>query len=122
MVLTVYHTDYYVKYSIWVVDNASTDGTQETIATEFPQVNLIQNDENVGFGRANNQGIEEALDAGARHLLLLNPDTVVRAAGDASFIPGSPAKPEANVAITISSINVLFMIVIIIMPKSKIIV
>jgi GT2 family glycosyltransferase len=60
---------------IFVVDNASADGTAEMVNDEFPRVELIVNDENAGFAAANNQAIR------AGHsplLLLLNPDTEIR--------------------------------------------
>ena len=57
-----------------VVDNASTDGSPEMVAAEFPWVQLIRNAENRGFTAANNQGL--AVSQG-RALLLLNPDTEV---------------------------------------------
>jgi N-acetylglucosaminyl-diphospho-decaprenol L-rhamnosyltransferase len=59
---------------IIVVDNASTDGSPEMIATEFPGVQLIRNADNRGFTAASNQGL--AMSQG-RTLLLLNPDTEV---------------------------------------------
>ncbi len=66
--------------AVWVVDNGSTDGTQSLLAGLFPQTRLIQNEQNVGFGAANNQGMQAALaeDAGVQYFWLLNPDTVVR--------------------------------------------
>lgn len=54
-----------------VVDNGSSDGTQAMVAGEFPSVRLIQSQENLGFGRANNLG---ARAAAGRTLLLLNSD------------------------------------------------
>lgn len=63
-----------VSWEILVVDNVSTDGTREMLAKKFPMVRVIKNDENVGFGRANNQGIKEAR---GEHVLLLNSDTIV---------------------------------------------
>ena len=54
-----------------VVDNASTDGSPEMVMEEYPHVKLIQNQDNRGFGAANNQG----LDAMTRQLaLFLNSD------------------------------------------------
>ena len=59
-----------------VVDNASTDGSVEMVAREFPQVRLIANSENLGFGRANNQGMATAT---RKLVLLLNSDAVAAA-------------------------------------------
>ena len=60
--------------AIVVVDNASTDETVEIICKEYSFVHLIKNQENVGFGPANNQGIAFALEQGAEYLFLLNAD------------------------------------------------
>jgi GT2 family glycosyltransferase len=54
-----------------VVDNGSSDGTQTMLAERFPAVRLIQNTENVGFGRASNLGAHAAR---GRALLVLNSD------------------------------------------------
>ena len=62
-----------VSYEIIVVDNVSTDGTREMLARKYPDVITIFNDENVGFGRANNQGMRKAKGA---YFLLINSDTV----------------------------------------------
>ncbi|NUM25381.1 MAG: glycosyltransferase family 2 protein [Candidatus Buchananbacteria bacterium] len=59
---------------IIVVDNASKDGTVEMLKTEFPDVRLITNSNNLGFAAANNQGI---LRSQGDYILLLNPDTEV---------------------------------------------
>ncbi len=57
-----------------VVDNCSTDGTQDFIKENFPEVELIQNPENLGFGKANNIGIETAYRNGADFFYLMNQD------------------------------------------------
>jgi len=57
-----------------VVDNASADGSADMVADEFPAARLIRNDENLGFAGGCNRGIAVAT---GRHVLLLNPDTVV---------------------------------------------
>ncbi len=57
-----------------VVDNGSTDGTQDYIQTHFPEVDFIQSSENLGFGKANNIGIEKAYKAGADFFYLMNQD------------------------------------------------
>lgn len=59
---------------VFVVDNNSVDGSCQHIRERFPWVRLIENRENTGFSRANNQAIREA---SGKYILLLNPDTVV---------------------------------------------
>jgi len=63
-----------ISIEIIVVDNASTDCSVDMITKEFPKVRLIRNDENVGFSRANNQGISIS---NGKYLLFLNPDTII---------------------------------------------
>jgi len=60
---------------VWVVDNASSDGTADWVAEQHPDVRLIRNQGNRGFAAANNQALAQAQ---APYLILLNPDTVVR--------------------------------------------
>lgn len=62
-------------YEIIAVDNASTDSSAAALRRYFPQVRLIANDFNRGFAAANNQAT--AVSQG-RHLLFLNPDTLVK--------------------------------------------
>jgi GT2 family glycosyltransferase len=57
---------------IWIVDNSSKDGTVEMVREEFPEVELIASDENLGFSKANNLAI---LRGSAPYVLALNPDT-----------------------------------------------
>jgi N-acetylglucosaminyl-diphospho-decaprenol L-rhamnosyltransferase len=57
-----------------IVDNASTDGSAAMVEREFAGVQLIRNSANVGFARANNQGIRAST---GRYVLLLNSDTIV---------------------------------------------
>lgn len=58
-----------------VADNASDDGSVDILRNKYPDVKLIANKDNVGFGKANNQGLE--ISSG-RYLLLINPDTIVK--------------------------------------------
>jgi GT2 family glycosyltransferase len=60
--------------SVVVVDNGSSDGSVEMLEKEYPSVKLIRNSENLGFSKANNQGINFALTQGAKFILLLNND------------------------------------------------
>ena len=57
-----------------VVDNASTDGSPAAVASEFPQATVLAQQRNLGFGRANNVGLERCQ---GRFVLLLNPDVTV---------------------------------------------
>lgn len=59
---------------IIVVDNASTDGTPDMIARDYPGVHLVRNSENLGFARANNIGIARAT---RKYVLLVNSDVNV---------------------------------------------
>ena len=62
---------------IIVVDNNSPDATVQYIKEQFPKVILIENNDNAGFGKANNQGIALALKNGADYVFLLNQDAYV---------------------------------------------
>ena len=62
-----------VDMEVLVVDNASTDGSAEAVRQGFPAVRVIENRDNVGFARANNQALP---GAAGRHFLFLNPDTI----------------------------------------------
>ena len=64
----------HVEGEVIVVDNNSIDGSNRMVKAKFPEVKLIANKENLGFSKANNQGIRIA---GGEYILLLNPDTVV---------------------------------------------
>lgn len=62
---------------IIVIDNASTDGTVTFVQQNFPEVELILSDKNLGFGRANNIGLRKALEENFDHIVLLNQDVYV---------------------------------------------
>jgi GT2 family glycosyltransferase len=71
---SVYRTASGLASEVLVVDNASTDGSVAMVRKRFPQVCLVENPDNVGFARANNQAIR--LSRGS-YVLLLNSDTEV---------------------------------------------
>lgn len=87
-----------LNVGIWVVDNASTDGTVALLADLFPHVHLIANEENVGFGAANNQGMSAAAEHHPRYYFLLNPDTVLRKGALAQMVHFMDDHPHAGVA------------------------
>jgi len=63
-----------ISYEIIVIDNASTDGSADMVETDFPEVILIKNKTNKGYGRANNQGL---IRAQGKYVLFLNSDITV---------------------------------------------
>ena len=63
-----------ISKEIIIIDNASDDGSVEVIKDKFPSTKLIENKINVGFGKANNQGLEIAR---GEHILFINPDCIV---------------------------------------------
>ncbi len=64
-----------VQLKVYVVDNNSVDGSVQMIRHHYPQVNLIESDKNLGFGRANNLAINLSQST---YCLLLNPDTIIQ--------------------------------------------
>lgn len=77
-----------IPVEILAVDNASTDTTVAYLQDHFPQVKVVLNDKNLGFGQANNVGMRYALDHGADYVFLLNQDAWVEPAtiGDLAAI------------------------------------
>ncbi len=63
-----------ISYEIIVIDNNSSDNSVDLIKNRFENLEIIINKINVGFARANNQGIKKSK---GRYILLLNPDTVI---------------------------------------------
>jgi GT2 family glycosyltransferase len=63
-----------ITVEVWVVDNASVDGSATLVSNSFPEVHLIANTDNKGFSSANNQALRQ-IDA--PFVLLLNPDTLL---------------------------------------------
>ncbi len=65
-----------IRHEVFVVDNASTDGSADMVQTEFPGVQLIRLDQNRGFAGGNNPAMEKAT---GRYVLLLNSDAFLAA-------------------------------------------
>jgi GT2 family glycosyltransferase len=63
-----------IEAEVWVVDNNSVDGSVEMVRKKFTGAKIIENKENVGFSKANNQAIAKC---SGEYILLLNPDTIV---------------------------------------------
>jgi N-acetylglucosaminyl-diphospho-decaprenol L-rhamnosyltransferase len=80
-----------LRGEVWVVDNASGDGSVQMVTAEFPRVRLIANERNVGYGAANNQAIRQAC---GRYILVLNPDTKLSPGAIVDTIAEMEANPD----------------------------
>ena len=67
----------YSNFGLIVVDNGSTNGSQNHIEMHFPDINVLQTGANLGFGGGCNAGIRQALGQGADYVWLINSDTTV---------------------------------------------
>ena len=91
-----------IDAEVWVVDNASGDGSAEMVRQRFPQVRLIASGQNLGFAAGNNLALRELgfPTAGSglpRYVLLLNPDTELRGDALATMLRFMDQTPSAGV-------------------------
>jgi len=75
LLISIHKATHGLQTEIFVVDNASTDGSQEFITSRFPSIRFIRNEVNVGFAKANNQAIRQA---SGTYTLIINPDTLIQ--------------------------------------------
>lgn len=80
---------------VWVVDNASQDGSADGVRAAFPQVHVIENPDNAGFGAANNLALQRA---SGEFLLLLNSDAFVQPGAVAALAQCLKLHPKAGIA------------------------
>jgi GT2 family glycosyltransferase len=81
------------SFDVIVVDNGSTDGSQQMLAEKYPAVMQLQNADNVGLGKASNQGIRATH---GRYILLLNNDTIVNGASFDAMIEFLNKNPKTG--------------------------
>ncbi|RLC64826.1 MAG: glycosyltransferase family 2 protein [Chloroflexi bacterium] len=89
-----------IEAQVWVVDNASTDGTPEVVARMFPAVHLIVSQANLGFGRGNNlvwREIRSSQPQIPKYVWLLNPDTEVQPGATEALKAALEIHPRAGV-------------------------
>jgi GT2 family glycosyltransferase len=82
-----------LQIEVFVVDNNSVDDSVKMVREKFPEVILIENKENTGFSKANNQAIH--LSSG-EYVLLLNPDTVVESDTFSKIVAFMDSHPDAG--------------------------
>ncbi len=93
-----------LEAQVWVVDNASTDGTPEMVAETFPAVHLIASQENLGFAAGNNLALKAILRnsqfaiRNSPPVWLLNPDTEVQPGATVALVDFMERTPQAAVA------------------------
>lgn len=78
---------------VFVVDNASVDGSVKMIREKFPEIHLIASNENMGFARANNLAMQQA---NGEYILLLNPDTVIESDTFSKILAFMDEHPDAG--------------------------
>jgi GT2 family glycosyltransferase len=83
------------QLEVFVVDNASSDGSAEMVRARFPWVRLIQSPDNLGFAPANNVAIRQSR---GRYVLLLNPDTEVLQGALETLLEFMETHPEVGAA------------------------
>jgi N-acetylglucosaminyl-diphospho-decaprenol L-rhamnosyltransferase len=88
-----------LQATVWVVDNASQDGSPELVRTDFPKARLIGSKKNLGFAGGNNLALRQ-VDAlhPPRYIMLLNPDTEVRPGALGALVDFLESNPQAGVA------------------------
>lgn len=79
------------------VDNASSDGSSEYIRQHYPEVALLEQKENLGFGKANNIGIKYALDHETDYVFLLNQDAWIEPDTISELVAISQTHPEYGI-------------------------
>jgi GT2 family glycosyltransferase len=82
-----------VQFEIIVVDNSSSDGTVKIVQESGVQIDLVKNRKNLGYAKANNQGIERSQ---GRYVLLLNPDTEIQEDSLDSMLKFMDANPRVG--------------------------
>ena len=79
-----------------VVDNGN-DGTVEYLQEHFPEITILPNTENLGFGKANNMGMRYALDHGCDYVFLLNQDAWIFPDTMEQLVAAAEANPEYGI-------------------------
>ena len=92
---SIFETVHNITTEIWLVDNASSDGSAEAVKQMYPGVNIIRNQKNLGFAAANNQAFAKMQ---GRYALLLNTDTVLTEGAVAEIYRFMESHPDVGMA------------------------
>lgn len=92
---SIYELDY-PHLRVIVVDNGSTDGSDQAIQAAFPQIELIANGRNLGFAGGANVGLERAFGQGAGYVLFINNDTILDPAMLSELVRIAEEHPRAG--------------------------
>jgi GT2 family glycosyltransferase len=94
-VRSVFESEQEISEEVIVVDNGSHDGSGSEVKKIFPRVHLIQNEKNLGFAKAVNQGLQKA---SGKYALLLNPDTRVKNGAIERLMSFMEAHPKVGIS------------------------
>ncbi len=84
----------YDDWKVIVIDNGSTDNSVSRIRNRFPEVDIMELGENLGYAKGNNAGIRVALERGADYVWLLNNDTTVEAHALRALVERAESDPK----------------------------
>lgn len=87
----------YPNLRIIVMDNGSTDGTAEIVKRDYPNVDVIRVDDNIGMEKGYNMGIEYALKNGADYIMAMNNDILVDPEMITRLVQGIQNHPQAGI-------------------------
>lgn len=86
-----------IPCDIITIDNGSTDGTQRYLSENYPEIELYLSKKNLGFGKANNIGLQKALDEDYQFVYLLNQDAWIYPDTLSNLIKASQSHPEYGI-------------------------
>ena len=90
-----YRTVKGLTFEIFVVDNGSDDGSADSVRRAYPEIELIQNQRNLGFARANNEALRKST---GRYALLLNTDVILTDGAVESLVEFMDRNPTVGIA------------------------
>lgn len=88
----------YENFEVIMVDNASTDGSQDFVSKNFPEVTVLQEERNVQFAAGMNEGMRYALERGAEYVALVNNDIVAEESWLKEMVKAISSSPDVGAA------------------------